>query len=274
MIPARAGAAKNTKIAAAGSRNFLLKKVVRAIALRTMHRLPLTALLYALSAQIALTADLPTYRPALIGNSPDAIINRIDTKLLVKAGQKNAAVMFVAAVEESGQVKWSGTYRGTPDSKLLEQEVARALTNARMIPAIRNHQPVSVFYYGTAFFEVVNGKPRLRIFANQETNELKNENDFISPQPCLGSDSKFSGLHYPSKDEVPVAVNGAVELSLSIDAQGNLVGEKIVSESPPLLGFGQAAMDDFANAKFIPAFRNGQPVACEITLPIYYQPKS
>ena len=84
--------------------------------------------------------DLPLYRPALIGKSPEAIINRIDEKLLLKAGQKDAAVMFSAGVEKTGELKWSGTYRGTPDSKLLEQEVLRVLANAKMIPAIRNHR--------------------------------------------------------------------------------------------------------------------------------------
>jgi len=48
----------------------------------------------------------------------------------------------------------------------------------------------------------------------------------------------------------------------------------VVKESPPLLGFGDAALDDFASAKFIPAFRNGNPVPCEITLSVYYKPGS
>jgi TonB family protein len=218
--------------------------------------------------------DLPIYRPALIGKSPDAIVNRIDEKLLLRTGQKDAAVMFCAVVEKTGEVKWSGTYRGTADSKLLEQEVQRALVNAKMIPAIRNHEPVSVFYYGTVLFEVIDNKPRLRIFANQEASELKNESDFVGPQPSLGGDSKFSGLHYPSTQEAPLPVDGAVELWVKIDATGNLQEEKVTKESPPLLGFGDAALDDFANAKFIPAFRDGKPVACEITLPLYYKPKS
>ena len=239
-----------------------------------MSRLALVVLGLTILVGFAAAEELPSYRPALIGKSPDAIINRIDTKLLLNAGQKNAAVMFIAAVEKTGEVKWSGTYRGTPDSKLLEQEVNRVLTDAKMIPAVRNHQPVSVFYYGTVIFEVLNGKPRLRIFANQEPGELKSENDFVGPQPVIGADSKFGGLHYPSKSDAPLAVSGAVELSLKVDADGNLQQEKVVSEYPPLLGFGPAAMDDFATAKFVPAFRNGQPVACEITLPVYYKPKS
>jgi Gram-negative bacterial TonB protein C-terminal len=212
--------------------------------------------------------DLPMYRPALIGKAPDAIINRIDENLLMKAGQKKGLIMFFALVDKDGTVKFSSTYRGTPASKLLEQEVQRALTNAKMIPAIRNHEPVAVFYYATVIFQIIDDKPRLRIFANQEANELRTENDFVGPQPCLGGDSRFDGLDYPAN--LPVPVNGAVELSLKIDATGNLQEEKVMKEDPPLLGFGDAAKADFANAKFIPAFRDGKPVACEIVLPVYY----
>ena len=212
--------------------------------------------------------DLPTYRPALIGKSPDAIINRIDENLLLKAGQKKGLIMFFALVDKDGTVTSSSTYRGTPESKLLEQELRRALTNAKMIPAVRNHEPVAVFYYATVVFQVIDDKPRLRIYANQEASELRTETDFVGPQPCLGADSKFDGLHYP--DGLPVQVNGAVELSLKIDAAGNLQEETVLKEDPPLLGFGDAAKADFANAKFIPAFRNGEPVACQVVLPVYY----
>ena len=211
------------------------------------------------------------YRPALIGKSPDAIINRIDENALLKAGQKSALIMFFSLVDKDGVVKWSSTYRGTPDSKLLEQEVQRALTNAKMIPAVRNHEPVAVLYYGTVVFQVVGDKPRLRLFANQEAKELSTENDFVGPQPCIGADSRFEGLHYPTAT-TPVRLNGLVELSVKIDAAGNLQEEKVLKEDPPLLGFADAAMADFAKAKFIPAFRNGQPVACDVMLPIYYLP--
>ena len=212
--------------------------------------------------------DLPMYRPALIGKAPDAIINRIDENVLMKAGQKKALIMFFALVDKDGTVKFSTTYRGTPDSKLLEQELQRALTNAKMIPAIRNHEPVAVFYYATVIFQIVDDKPRLRIFANQEASELRTESDFVGPQPCLGGDSKFNGLDYPTN--LPVQVNGAVELSLKIDAAGNLQEKKVMKEDPPLLGFGDAAMADFTDAKFVPAFRDGKPVACEVVLPVYY----
>ena len=117
----------------------------------------------------------------------------------------------------------------------------------------------------------MNGKPRLRIFANQEAVELKKESDFVGPQPFVGPDSKFEGLHYPD-DVVGVPISGLVELAMKVDADGNLKELRLVSEYPPLAGFARAAMEDFRVARFIPAFRDGKPVECSITLPVYYQP--
>jgi hypothetical protein len=49
---------------------------------------------------------------------------------------------------------------------------------------------------------------------------------------------------------------------------------KILSEKPPFLGFADAARGDFRNARFIPAFRDGKPVACDVTLPVLYKAKT
>ena len=37
-------------------------------------------------------------------------------------------------------------------------------------------------FFGTLTFSVMDGKPHLRIFANQELSELQKETDFIAPQ--------------------------------------------------------------------------------------------
>jgi TonB family protein len=207
------------------------------------------------------------------------VINTIDTTELIKKGQKEAAVMFSCLVAPSGEIVRSGAYRGTQGSKLLEQELLKRLATARFIPAIHNHQPVIAIFYGTVKFAVVNGKPRLRIFANQQLNEVDKETDFIDPQPYVGqnpkdpNDSKFTGLHYPDTGST-VAVTGSVELALSVDAKGNLTNLQVLSEEPPLLGFGDAALNDFSGAKFIPAFRNGQPIESNVKIPVYYKPPS
>jgi len=222
------------------------------------------------------TANLPMYRPILLGTGPESLINRIDTAALIREGQKDAAIMFSCSVKKDGTVLSISTYRGTPNSKLLEQELLKkisAAANPRFIPAICNHIPVDAIYYGTVMFAIVDGKPRLRIFSNQERGELAREADFVGPQPFWGGDSKFDGFHYPSTDTAPVAVDAAVELELSVDANGNLQNLKLLNEQPPFLGFGQTAFDDLAKAKFIPAFRNGKPVACDVTIPIYFKAK-
>src|ERR1043166_4106920 len=149
------------------------------------------------------SASLPMYRPVLLGSGPESLINRIDTADLVRKGQKDAAVMFSCSVKKDGSVLSVSTYRGTPDSKALEQEVLKRLSaaaNPRFVPAVYNHLPVDAIYYGTVTFMMVNGKPRLRIFSNQERSELANESDFVGPQPFWGGDSKFGGFHYPDSD--------------------------------------------------------------------------
>ena len=209
----------------------------------------------------------------MIGTAPNSLINTIDTADLIKKGQKEAAVMFSCLVAPTGQVVTRGAYRGTQGSELLEQELLKRLATARFIPAVHNHQPVIAVFYGTVKFAVVNGKPRLRIFANQELNEVDKESDFIDPQPYVGQDSKFTGLHYPETGST-VAVTGVVELALNVDAKGNLTNLQVLSEEPPLLGFGDAALSDFSDAKFIPAFRNGQPVQSSVKIPVYYKPSA
>ena len=181
--------------------------------------------------------------------------------------------MFSCLVAPTGDVVRSGAYRGTRGSELLEQELLKRLVKAKLIPAIHHHQPVIAIFYGTVKFAVVNGNPRLRIFANQQLDELDKETDFIDPQPYVGQDSKFTGVHYPETGSA-VALTGVVELALNVDATGNLKNTEVVSEEPPLLGFGDAAISDFTGAKFIPAFRDGQPVESNVKIFVYYKPSS
>ncbi|HYY14971.1 MAG TPA: TonB family protein [Chthoniobacterales bacterium] len=224
----------------------------------------------------AKTTELPAVRPILVGHGPNALIDRIDGQGLIAKGQKNALIMFVCAVRKTGEVEWSELFGATPDSRPLQEELAKRLSPAsevRFIPAIYNHQPVDAIYYGTLTFAVLNGKPRLRIFSNQERAELEAEHDFIGPQPFFGPESKFNGFHYPDAS-TPVTVDGFVHLAVKVDINGSLEDARVVSEEPPLLGFANAALADFRGAKFIPAFRDGKPAACQVTLPVIYKART
>jgi hypothetical protein len=218
-------------------------------------------------------SNLPMYRPAVLGIGPNSVVNRMNTAGLIRDGQKDASLYFCSAVDKLGEVLDTWTYKQSPDSTLLERELVRCLDRAQFIPAVHDHDPVFVLFYGAVSFKVVDGKPRLRIFANQEPEEIKKESDFVGPQPYYGRGSKFEGLHYPA-DAVTSTLSGLVELAMKIDAEGKLKDLKIVSEYPPLVGFRRAAAEDFRVASFIPAFRDGKPVECSITLPVYYEPPS
>ena len=217
------------------------------------------------------SAQLPQYRPAVLPLGPNSVINRIDTAGLIRDGQKDGSLYFRCSVSKTGEILDTWTYRQSPDSTPLERELVRCLDQALFIPGVYDHEAVNVFFFGALTFKIVDGKPRLRIFANQEEAELKKESDFISPQPFVGLHSKFEGLHYPN-DTVTSELTGMVELAMKIDETGKLLDLRVVSEYPPLVGFRRAAAEDFRVASFIPAFRDGKPVACDITLPVYYEP--
>src|SRR5438445_3489734 len=119
--------------------------------------------------------------------------------------------------------------------------------------------------------EVKDRKPRFRNFSNQEVYELAKEHDFIGPHPFYENASKFTIFHYPPPEAARVQVDGNVELKIKIDVNGNLQELNVVSENPPFFGFADAALADFRGAKFIPAFRDGKPVACDVTLPVFYK---
>lgn len=211
------------------------------------------------------------YRPAMLGTGPLSVINRINVQVMVQKGQKDATMMFCCSVKPNGEVASISYYRESPESTVLQEEVTRCFRNAILIPGSYDGHPVHVLMFGTIKFKVVDGKPRLRIFLNQEASELEKEADFVGPQPFIGRESKFEGLHYPN-DVLSSWLDGTVELGMQIDADGNLKELRVVSEHPPLAGFARAAAEDFRVARFIPAFRNGKPVECSITLPVHYEP--
>jgi hypothetical protein len=239
--------------------------------MRKISRLPAIILcVLALCGLAEAQTDRPQFRPAVLGSGPESLINRIDAQALMKAGQKDGAVMFASLVNKEGRAVQSRTFRGMPGTAPLEEELRRKLADAKFAPAIYNRQPVDVILSGTVFFSIVEGAPKVRIFLNQDPNELKNAADFIAPQPVFGGDSAFTGLDYP--EQLPVPVNAIVDLGLNVDATGRLRDLRVILEEPPLLGFAELARRDFAGARFIPAFRDGDPTDASCVYPVAYQP--
>jgi hypothetical protein len=250
---------------------------MRFFALSTWTQLFLAGICVAQTIDVKSTpppaVNIPQYRPALVGRGPNALINQIDSQELFKNGQKDAAVCFSCLVRKNGDVQLAEAYRATADAALLQQELLKKLAGIRFLPAIYNQVPVDVIFYGTVVFKVVDFRPRLRIFSNQETEDVNKESDFVAPQPVFGSESKFTGWHYPPEKEAPVEINAEVELVVDVSDKGVVNKADVINEDPPFVGFGEAALRDVKLARFIPGFRGGVPIACKSTVAAFYKHK-
>jgi hypothetical protein len=216
----------------------------------------------------------PRFRPALIGNSPKALINLIDTKKLMEKGQGDSLLNFQCLVSISGQPVNPVTFRATPGSAALEMEVMSALRSCRFIPAIYDGKLTEVVFLGTVLFVVAESKPHLRIYANQNNDDIAKGSDFIAPQLIPETRKKISLI----QDELGKAriyhEHGVVELSTIVDTNGNQKHIRVLSEDPPGFNFGKAELELTWGAKYIPGFRNGHAVECTFSQYVWFFPVS
>jgi hypothetical protein len=153
-----------------------------------LHYFPMRAFVFSVVTLLSivdldrLQATEPQFRPVLVGNDPKALVNLIDSKKLMEKGERDALLMFSCRVSRSGQAGGPNIPRQTPGSKLLEDELRFALGKCRFIPAIYNGERTDVTFSGTVLFMVSDGKPHLRIYANQSRDDVNKGNDFIAPQ--------------------------------------------------------------------------------------------
>jgi hypothetical protein len=211
-------------------------------------------------------------RPALIGNGPKALINLIDTKKLIEKGQGDGLLNIQCLVSTSGQPINPVTFRATPGAAALEMEVMSALWSCRFVPAIYDGKPTEVLFLGTVLFVVADGKPHLRIYANQNRDDVAKGNNFIAPQLIPETRKKISLV----QDELGKAriyhEKGVVELATTVDANGNQKHIRVLSEDPPGFNFGKAELELTWGAKYIPGFRNGHPVECTFNQYVWFFP--
>ncbi|MGI8890849.1 MAG: hypothetical protein ACR2G0_08735 [Chthoniobacterales bacterium] len=201
------------------------------------------------------------FRPALVGNGPKSLVNQIDLEKLMRQGQGEAVVMFDAVVGDyrGGSVLQYNCY-GSPDSKALQQEISKRLKNCAFIPALAHGKAVDVFFRGAVVFAVRGGRPQLQIFANQAPAELARGSDYIQPQLIMGTDDWDDAQPYLEVVRRHWR-HGIAVVSLAVDARGKRGESHLVKEEPKGLNLGAAVLKIFSTARFIPAFRNGKPVA-------------
>jgi hypothetical protein len=236
--------------------------------MKSIVRLLVCSLLVIAARQDALADNLSQFRPALLGHHKLSLVNSIDTQMLMKRGQGDGFVMFGCAVSQQGNGYWSRTYRGSPNTELLQKEVLDRIDRAMFEPAIYKGSHVGVYLMGTVVFAVRDGKPHLRIFLNQEDDSLKRGDDFVAPQFAFAPGNiKFQGIYYPP--QAP-GHSGLAVLKLSVNEMGQVQSASVSYEHPPGMGFGPQAVGPIRAAAFIPGFRNGKPVSCQFNWTIIF----
>ncbi len=224
--------------------------------------LELVVVLAALAPQ-AFAQALPKYRPAVPGQGKRSLVELIDTQRLMKQGQGTAILMFETGVTKSGRTYDSRTYRETPGAEKLRQEVMSKLDLALFEPAVVNNVYVTAYVQGTVNFFVKDGKPHLRVFLHQEDEALMSGQDFVAPQfAFVPGKPQFRGMYNP---HLSSGQQGLAVLRINVDADGNVQGTKVLHEHPTGQGFGDRVATDVRDARFVPGFRHGKPVACQFT---------
>jgi TonB family protein len=217
--------------------------------------------------------SLPDKRPALVGSGPKSLINLIDTKHLMERGLEHAALFFYCTIQADGTTEWFRVFgKLDKDAVKLQDEVNVKIKQCRFIPAVSDHHHVYATFHGLIAFTTTGGKPHLRIFSTMDTEELKKESDFIDPQPFYLPGHYYDYIKYPAKGFASEDRPGAAELSLTIDASGKLTDTRVIKETPTGEHFGEKALKLIKERTFLPAFRNGKPVASTTRYVLYFVP--
>ena len=173
--------------------------------------------------------------------------------------------MFECGVAPDGFAGGSDFFTASPDSRPLKNEIRRRLHQARFIPAVYNHKRTSAWFAGTAVFVVANGKPHLRIYANQDLEEIRRNADFVAPQLIDVPTNYY--LNFPKAPTAAVRDDaaGVVKLRHSVDANGKTTNVEVISE-PAGYQMGDFLKKALPRLDFSPGYRNGRAISTTYTL--------
>lgn len=219
--------------------------------------------------------SLPDMRPALVGNGPKSLVNLINAKHVMERGLQHGALFFMARIDPNGFPSYSRIWGAVDQIKPLRDEVRERLAEARFIPAVYNHQHVYAWLYGTVAFSSTDGKPHLRVFANQELSELQKESDFIAPQPIWlpGKIYDYATLKNPFGSWMTEDKPGVADMLVTVDASGQIKDLRLEHVEPAdKQSYGEEAVKLVRQRMYLPAYRNGKPVDSTTHVKFYFIP--
>lgn len=219
--------------------------------------------------------SLPDMRPALVGSGPRSLVNLIDGKHVMERGLQHGALYFMARIDPNGFPSYSKIWGETDKIKPLRDEVRERLSEARFMPAVYHHQHVYAWMFGTVAFTSTDGKPHLRVFANQELSELEKESDFISPQEIWlpGKIYDYAKWKNPFASWRSDDKAGLPNISLVVDASGQIKDAHLENlPTGSTQAYADAALLIIRQRLYLPAYRNGKPVDSTTHPKLYFVP--
>lgn len=219
--------------------------------------------------------NLPDMRPALVGNGPRSIINMFNPQNVIKRNEGHGALYFGCIIAPNGVPERCNIWGNTDATKALRDELRIKLSQSRFVPAVYNHRNVYCWFQGTLAFSTSDGKPHVRIFANQQLSDLQKESDFITPQmiDVPGHIYDFTKVKDPfsgwATDDKPVVA----DLSLTVDAGGKVKDIHLENVTPAdRQKYAATAVDVLKQRTWLPAYRNGKPVESTTKFRYYFIP--
>jgi hypothetical protein len=220
--------------------------------------------------------NLPEMRPALVGNGKNSLVNMFNPHNVIKRGETHGALYFGCVVAPNGVPERGRIWGNTEQTMALRDELRIKLSQCRFVPAVYNHRNVYCYFEGTLAFSTTDGKPHVRIFANQQLSELQKESDFITPQiiSIPGHIYDFTKVKDPfggwGTDDKPVVA----DMSLSIDASGKVKDINLQKVTPPdKEKYAASAVERLKQRTWLPAYRNGKPVDSTTQFRYYFVPE-
>ena len=213
--------------------------------------------------------NLPDIRPALVGSGSGSLVNLIDAQALFQKGQRDAWVMFQCFVMADGVALGSDFFTGSANSNLLQSEIRKRVRQSRFIPAVYNHKRTSAWFAGTVVFAVANGKPHLRMYANQDLDVIKSGVDFVAPQIIDVPTHYYLNFPKTPTGTVRDDAAGVVKVRHSVDANGKTTNVEVISE-PPGSQAGDYLKKALPQVDLTPGYRNGRPAATAYTFTWWY----
>jgi TonB family protein len=210
----------------------------------------------------------------MIGGGPNSVASGLHYPPKAKANQTQAAVAFYCEVGTNGKPDHIQVM-AAKNAGQFTQVVDAALHKGMFQPATASGHPVPVVLGGTVLFMFRGNQPTVAVsLSTADKEKTASLGNYIQPQ-MISTSVEFRRRIFKSRYDSDIHLVGGphpgAEVLAQVDAQGNLVSTKILAESPPDHGFGPLALKGFKGVKFIPALRNGSPVAGEFNLPIDFE---